>query len=595
MYTYYREFHRKHFNLWILLKLTRNVLFNTSPLLNAGTSHDEGNGGQDDVDRTVSRAAPGGAICLRGGSFPADVSVSVAAPLQTILDTGEVLLCRRTVVSCETQTSWSCLANGDVSLSSSLQMELMGGIPMCLGSQPMIDVSGVDDVSVVQLQQIGDNEQRIVAMFKHQEDDCQKEPLGGEITASTIDRAGDNRIRRAGDSMTHGGGDDVIHGAEDNMECFSASPPVRQSSTETTNNGSTNHEIDSGIWDVVSGRESRNNTMDLTHELRQAVSGWPCESTPLSCPVRSAGPTKEDVSSTDLETSDVQVKRKLTYKLFNVNDMASTPEGATSDPVQGREVVWQSPEHTHSLARTVHSDSVTSIKYEAELDALHPSCFKSFSRLCNDNDEKTAPFGNPQSSNDAAVHQMAASVGLVTNDVDGYKGLPNIDFDAKRQPPQNEAMATLLSIMINQHRDSDEQQLRSRSDETLARRQPKMVDSPGGSDDASSVFSYDMSFDSKFDTSTESLASGMAPEATLEYTRYPDWMGELPAAIQALPLTQLAIPGELTRFWNIFYDFVIFFVICKLSQHIENWKKTWFQWILLIVVDRGCILYVYIN
>lgn len=475
----------------------------------------------NDVDATGSRAATGGAVCLRDGSLPVDVSVSVAPPLQTVLDTGEVLLCRRTVVSCETQTSWSCLANGDVSLSTSTQMDFLGGIPMILGSQPVIDVSGVDDVSVVQLQQMGDNEQRIVAMFSHQEDSRQKELISNEPRATITDGEGDN------------------------SESLSATPPARQSSTEAAHNWSTDHEMDSGIWDVVSGRDSRNTTMDLSQDLRQAVSGWPCESTPLSCPVARGGQKDDGASSTEVDTNDAQVKRKLTYKVFNVNDVASLSEGATCEPARGREIVWQSPEHRHSLIRTVHSGSVTSIKYEAELDAHHSSSIKSLARLCTNNaEEKTAPFGHPSTSNDVAGHQAAASVGTVTNDVAGYRGLPTIDFDAKRQPFQNEAIATLLSIMVNENRHSDEQQLRCRSDETLSRRQAKMADSPGGSDEASSVFSYDMSFDSKFDTSTESLVTALASEAAEEYIRYPDWMGELSPVLKALPLTQLAIPGS---------------------------------------------------
>ena len=511
---------------------------NTSSPLYTGAPKSETS---NDVDATGSRAATDGAVCLRDGSLPADVSVSVAPPLQTVLDTGEVLLCRRTVVSCETQTSWSCLANGGLPLSlpSSSQVDLLGGIPMVWGSQPVIDVSDIDDVSVVQLQQMGDNGQRIVAMFSHQGDSRQG-ALAGKI---------DPRV-----TMT------PTDGEGDSLEGFSATPPVRQSSTEVTHNGSTDHEIDSGVWDVMSGRDSRNNTMDLSQDLRQAISGWPCESTPLSCPVARARRQDDGASSTEVDTGDAHAKRRLTYKVFNVNNAASPSEGATSEPARGTEVVWQSPEHRHSLTRTVHSGSVTSIQYEAELDAQRPSSIRSLARLCTTNaEENTPPHGQLSTSKDVARHQGAASVGIVTNDADGYRGLPNIDFDAKRQPSQNEAIATLLSIMINENRDVDEQQLRCRSDETLSRRQPKLAESPCGSDDASSVFSYDMSFDWKFETSTESLVTAMASEAAEEYVRYPDWMGELPPALKALPLTQLAIPGALLRFCDL--EFIIIYRI----------------------------------
>ena len=505
---------------------------NTSFLLYTGASKSETN---NDVGATGSRAATDGAVRLRDGSLPVDVSVSVAPALQTVLDTGEVLLCRRTVVSCETQTSWSCLANGDLplplTLPSSTQMDLLGGIPMVWGSQPVIDVSDIDDVSVVQLQQMGDNEQRIVAMFSHQGDSRQ-----GALAS--------NDEPRATTTPTDGEGD--------NMEGFSATPPVRQSSTEVTHNGSTDHEIDSGVWDVLSGRDSRNNTMDLSQDLRQAVSGWPCESTPISCPVAGARRQDDGAASPEVNTGDMHAKRRLTYKVFNVNEAASPPEGANSEAARGTEVVWESPEHRHSLTRTVHSGSVTSIKYEAELDAQRPASIRSLARLCTTNaEEKTPPRGQPSTAKDIARHQGAASVGIVTNHSDGYRGLPNIDFDAQRQPSQNEAIATLLSIMINENKDGDEQQLRCRSDETLSRRQRNTPDSPGGSDDASSVFSYDMSFDSKFETSTESLVTAMASEAAEEYVRYADWMSELPPALKALPLTQLAIPGTLLSYCDL--------------------------------------------
>ena len=450
-----------------------------------------------------------GPLCPRTEALPTDVSVSIYAPLQTVLDTGEVVLCQRTVVSCETQTTWSSCTNDGASPSMPLQMELMGAVPMCLGSQPVVDISGGDDMTVVQLQHVGDNERRIVAMYKEHGDSQQKTSIGGEELLSAGER----------------------------LESVTASPLLHQVSSGSSGYRSSDHDFDSGIWDVVSGRESRNNAMDLTRQCRQAAGGWPLESTPMSPSLRSAGEKEEEGSVTELNSVNVQAKRKLTYKVFNVNDVA---QHIPTEPAQDTSIVWQSPETHHSLTRAVHSDHVTSIKYETEPAVLRPSSVDSFGGVCNGMVDDTAFFGLLPSD----VHREVAKVGTVTNDVHGHREFPSIDFASKHQPIQNDAIATLLSAMENDDVDcGGGRQLRCRSEETLSRRQTKMADSPRGSDDACSLFSYDMSFDSKFETSTESLAAAMASEAAEEYARYPDWMGELPASFQTLPLTQLALPG----------------------------------------------------
>ena len=484
-----------------------------------GTSRSDAESACDDVDATDQEAAkreslsPGplctrsespspGPLCARTDGFPSDESVSICAPLQ-----GEVVLCRRTVVSCETQTTWSSYTNDGASLSTPLQMGLMGAVPMCLGSTPMVDVSGGVDVTVVQLQRVGDDsEQKIVAMFKESGDSRQKNSIDGELSAV------------------------------EQLESVAASPPLRQVSTASSGYRSTDHDFDSGIWDVVSGRESRNNAMDLTREFRQAAPGWPYESTPLSTYLRSAAEKEEADSATELDSGNVQAKRKLTYKVFNVNEVA---QHIPTEPAHDTSIVWQSPENHHSLTRAVHNDHVTSIKYETESAA--PSSVNSFGRVCNGTTDETACFGLPLSD----VPHAMTKVGTVTNEVHGHREFPTIDFASKHKPFQNDAIATLLSTMANDDVDGggSGRQLRCRSEETLSRRQTKMADSPGGSDDASSLFSYDMSFDSKFETSTESLAATMASEAAEEYARYPDWMAGLPEPLQTLPLTQLALPG----------------------------------------------------
>ena len=486
-----------------------------------GTSHSDAECVRDDVDATDQEAdkreslspvplCPGnefpspGPLCAKTGYLPADVSVSICAPLQTVLDTGEVVLCRRTVVSCETQTTWSSCTNDGASLSTPWQMGLMGAVPMCLGSTPMVDVSGGEDVTVVQLQRVGDdNDQRVVAMFKESGDHRQKNSIDGELS--------------------------------EKLESVTASPPLRQVSTASSGYRSTDHDFDSGIWDVVSGRESRNNALDLTREFRQAAPGWPYESTPFSIYLRGAAEKEEADSATELDSSNVQAKRKMTYKVFNVNEVA---QHIPTEPAHDTSIVWQSPENHNSLTRAVHNDHVTSIKYETESAA--PPSVNSFGRVCNGTTDETPLFGLPPSD---VLHNIA-ELGTVTNDVHGHREFPTIDFASKHKPFQNDAIATLLSAIANDDVDGGGgRQLRCRSEETLSRRQTKMADSPGGSDDASSLFSYDMSFDSKFETSTESLTAAMASEAADEYARYPDWMAELPQPLQTLPLTQLALPG----------------------------------------------------
>ena len=272
-----------------------------------------------------------GGITVAGGVIAAG-GVTANCTVDTILDTGHVRLLRKRMTSSETQTEslqvW-CVEGSPAMTSSPLAMSRSasfdfsppGGatqcdVPCVVKCLPSIDLTNLQTINIVQLQDLRSDERKTVMMYT-------KEPTG-----------------------TGSGGGGVIDAIETPPLLAGMLPKIVTTGTCAAaghagngGGGAAEPEMDSGIWDMLHGNSAAINA--LLHS-----------------------PADSRESSPKVVDPRADASRTLTYKLYNVDETRA----ASETPVHECVHVVTSDASRCTLTRTALGGSVSSIQYEQQFD-----------------------------------------------------------------------------------------------------------------------------------------------------------------------------------------------------------------------------------